>query len=357
MSEREAEREIRLHPEQLRLLELQMEKNIRDGVQEGVEREIGRIEGQRKKIYGVIAAAALFVIAAFGYASVQHFIPSIVRQLMADPASGELAEVFNEAQERSARVEELVERAETQIRTTEARLKDAQSFTTQTNSLLDKASNEVKQLETLQLQLRKEQQRLLTSMNLLRKESTQELARLKVEVDYQRELRQIQRFKNSALDGSYEAYAKLLNYPTKNEGLQAAVRAAFFETKSFYINIDRVKGISIWVINPDGTKGLQNEKMPTQALIQTFLADNNWPFRAKAAQFLRNRRELGVPEALLRGILGDKNLYVRREGLRAFVSVTRFPQQDVFDFERADDWWKQNKEKYINEVKKPGTQD
>lgn len=193
-----------------------------------------------------------------------------------------------------------------------------------------------------------------TALQTLHDEYTKDLTNLKALVIYQEKVKDIQLMTDEAISGESDSFDKLANYPSTDKGLRDAADAGVIQTKLAYVFGDRVRGISIWMNNPDGSHGLTNEAIPAFALINTFLRDHNqtWAFRVKAAQLLSARREAEVPPALLESMRDDPNLWVRRASLVSFQQLTGFQSNDAFGFTEAVEWWDKNKATYLSSIPK-----
>lgn len=208
-------------------------------------------------------------------------------------------------------------------------------------------------INRLQVELKQEHEQQRRSMGSLREEYTKDLGRLQAAVDYEGRLRDIQLQKDSAVEGSFSAFERLAEYRSHDQGLVTEAQVALMAVKGFYIVGTRTKGVHIWLKNPDGSNGAEDENIPASSLIAQFLfGQPRWELRAKAAQLLGGKRQAGVAEALLRSMQTDPNLWVRRESLRSFEQLTGFAEQDVFDFKRAAQWWQKNKDRYLKAVRK-----
>jgi hypothetical protein len=191
------------------------------------------------------------------------------------------------------------------------------------------------------------------SLNSLRDEYSRQLDQLRPLVDFQEKLKQIELLKGSAMDGDSSAFSELVNYSSQDKDLAAVVRASTMEVKLLYATGSRTGGMSIWIVNPDGSKGAEDEKIPSSSLMSVFLfAAPQWEHRVRAAEILGTRRESGVAEALLRAMQTDQNLWVRRAALRSFEGLTGFQEHDTFDFDKAADWWQKNKSDYLKNLPK-----
>jgi hypothetical protein len=133
-----------------------------------------------------------------------------------------------------------------------------------------------------------------------------------------------------------------------------AAEAAAMPVKIMYISATRTKATTIFLNNPDGSRGLADQKIPTQTLIHDFLWNQKqpWAGRAKAAEVLADRREEDVPVALLAAMQSDPNLWVRRTAFRSFTQLTGFQEVDVFDFDGASNWWLKNKDEFLKSIPK-----
>ena len=122
-----------------------------------------------------------------------------------------------------------------------------------------------------------------------------------------------------------------------------AASAQRFQVKLFYIAGTRVKGLHLQEKKTDGsTAEIKDEDVPTQELIQ-LLVTNEKLTRSVAAYILRNRKEKGVPEALLKTAKFDQNLDVMKEALQSFDLITGYNNVDIFGYEYALKWWMENK--------------
>lgn len=191
------------------------------------------------------------------------------------------------------------------------------------------------------------------SLNDLRNEYTKQIQELRPLVQFQDELKEIALLKNRTIDGDFDAYNKLTAYTTQDKDLAAAARTALIEVKEPYLVGSRTSGVSIWIQNADGSQGLTDENISGSALINMFLsASPQWGSRVKAAELLASKREAGVAEALLRAMLSDNNLWVRRAALLSFQAQTGFRPNDTFDFSGASAWWDKNKADYLKTIPK-----
>lgn len=143
---------------------------------------------------------------------------------------------------------------------------------------------------------------------------------------------------------AYEELGQIANDLTQGKDIRSAAYAEWWQVKRFYIGITRVKGKNLSRWQPDGTKvDVKNEDVGTQELIQALLTHKEWTVRVLAASILKNRKEKGVPEALLQAAHNDHNLDVVKEAIDSFESVAGYKGADVFGVEAAEVWWQTNK--------------
>lgn len=149
---------------------------------------------------------------------------------------------------------------------------------------------------------------------------------------------------NNGSRGYYEELWRTANDMTQPEEIRAAAKSEWLQVKRFYIGLTRVKGKNLSRWQPDGTKvDVKNEDVSTQELIQALFANKEWTVRVLAASMLKDRKEKGVPEALLQAAHNDQNLDVVKESIDSFQSVTGYKSVDVFGAEVAEVWWQANK--------------
>jgi hypothetical protein len=192
------------------------------------------------------------------------------------------------------------------------------------------------------------------SLDELRTEYTKQINDLGPLVRFQEKLKEIDLLKNRAIDGEFGAYSQLIGYKSEDKDLTTASQTAIIEVKEPYLVGKRTTGVSIWLVNSDGSHGLTDESIPTAMLISTFLLNNSqqWLFRARAAELLASKREQGVAEALLRATQSDSNLWVRRAALQSFQSLTGYQPPDVLGFDGAAEWWEKNNDSYKSSIPK-----
>ena len=137
---------------------------------------------------------------------------------------------------------------------------------------------------------------------------------------------------------------------SQDDSIKSAASAQIARIKSFWIGVTRLKGQELSKTRPDGTKEKSSD-FSTAEIIHIMLSNPQWNLRALAAQALKNRKEKGVPEALLECIKNDPNLEVVRDAVNSFSGVTGFKKPDVFSFEIIESWWNQNAKETNNKLK------
>lgn len=179
-------------------------------------------------------------------------------------------------------------------------------------------------------------------------ETTNKLSTL---IDKEDKLFEIQKIKNRAMDGEYDAYSSLRNYQSEDSDLLERARAAVIEVKLSYIGTTRIKGIEIHRTKEDGTR-IEEDDFETIWLIEDLINHQNWRIRIKAANLLAKRKEIDVPEVLLEAMENDPNLWVRKGALDSFERVTGFIARDVFQFETGEprEWYLKNKDEVIKKL-------
>jgi hypothetical protein len=192
------------------------------------------------------------------------------------------------------------------------------------------------------------------AMENLRGDYTKSLGELKALVVYQEQLKGIELLKGASISGDAASFYKLDSYTSADASLIDAAHSAGLETKVMYLSGTRVKSVSIFILNSNGSHGATDEKIPTASLLTEFLLNPRpqWEIRDKAAVLLGTRREAEVLPALVTCMSAYANLWVRRDALRSFEQLTGFQENDVFDFQGAANWWEKNKDTYLNSLPK-----
>lgn len=285
---------------------------------------------------------------------IQPLRESVQERLDEEFSSDNIKNMISDAASRAAETEAkaiIESRVEPAVSNTQAFMREQRRGLSEFSKTLKRESEQ--DVETMRREFANDRRELLKSMSALRDEYRREVGELSVEVNYQREFRGIQNLKNRAInDGDFSAYGGLVGYQTGDKVLHATALAAMFEVKKFYLGLNRVSAVAVFFTKPDGTRQ-QNEEIATEHLVKALLHDE-WRIRARASQLLRTRKEPGVPEALLKMMREDKNLYVRKEALTAFERITGFKAKDVFGFGGAARWWAENKDEYRSKVKESG---
>jgi len=151
---------------------------------------------------------------------------------------------------------------------------------------------------------------------------------------------------------AYEGLMRIANDSFQDENIRFAAKAEWFQVKRFYIGLTRVKGRNLAKRQSDGTKiDVKDEDLTTQELVRSLLASNEWTVRVLAASALKNRKEKGVPEALLHAARNDQKLDVVKEAIDSFEAVTGYTSSDVFGYESAELWWEQNRQDVESQLK------
>jgi hypothetical protein len=120
--------------------------------------------------------------------------------------------------------------------------------------------------------------------------------------------------------------------------IMAAAKAEIYRIKSFWSHMSTVSGENL---TKEG-KTIKVSELTTNDIIDTLLSNKNQKVRIIIIKEMHNRKEKGVPEALLECIKTDRNLEVVREAVQAFDIVTGFKNPDVFAYEPPQNWWKEH---------------
>jgi hypothetical protein len=109
------------------------------------------------------------------------------------------------------------------------------------------------------------------------------------------------------------------------------------------MNSARIEGVTLSG-QGSGDTTIEESDFTTQDLIDVLIDDPDWRFRARSAQLLADKKELGVPEALLDAMKNDENMEVFKHTVRAFKTVTGCIAPDTFEYEYCSEWWETNSE-------------
>jgi len=164
-----------------------------------------------------------------------------------------------------------------------------------------------------------------------------ELEELRRDAAYWNNVREIQRWEDRALDGDPEALRLLDSYSNDDSDLKSRATAAVLSVRGFYLMKTRVPE-KLWIENPDGSRR-EEQDFSTAELIHGLLNDPRREIRARAAHLLGQKREQGVPEALVRAMSTDPWLWARHEALSSFESITQWRAPAALAFEDAQTWW------------------
>ena len=132
---------------------------------------------------------------------------------------------------------------------------------------------------------------------------------------------------------------------------EAIVLSYLSQVKKFFINIDRFKSRSI---TKAGVKIVPNS-LSTDVAIIALLNSNDKIVRFKIAKMLSKRKELGIPEALLKSVENDECLDVVAQSVKSFETITGFDAPDVFSYVPLLKYWEENKDEVQKKLKKTET--
>lgn len=210
---------------------------------------------------------------------------------------------------------------------------------------IEKAEKIIKRLEDVE----KTAQNTNDDLRIIQKESSATILKLDALISKENKIFEIQRLQDKALEGDFSSYELLKEYNSEDLNLNERARSAILSIKRFYIGITKIRGFELFRKDEEGNL-VKVENYETSLLIDDLLQNKDWRARAKAAELLRDRKEVGVPEALLDSMENDPNLWVRKEALISFESVTEFIAGDVFQFETGipRKWYLENIEEVSN---------
>lgn len=192
------------------------------------------------------------------------------------------------------------------------------------------------------------------SLITIQEKASQTATELQNLIEQENKKFEIQKLQNRALDGDVDAYETLKSYPSDDSELVERAKSAVLAIKGFYIGKTKIKTLKLHRTKEDGSR-VEEDDFDTSWLLQDLERHPHWKIRARAAKLLAKRKEPGVPEALLNAMETDTNLWVRKEALDSFESVTEFKASDVFQFETGSPrrWYEMNREKVQSQLKKP----
>lgn len=194
----------------------------------------------------------------------------------------------------------------------------------------------------------------VSSLALVQEAASNTEARLQKANVREQALFEIDKLKNRAVKGDRQAYLVLTKFSDDDPELHERAVAAESEAKRSYIGVTRTKGVKLSRTRPNGER-VEGDDFPTAWLIEDLEKNSNWQVRTRAATLLRDRRHIGVPEALLAAMENDANLWVAKEALESFERITGFEQIDVFQFFITDlrEWYDENREEVASRLSKP----
>ena len=238
------------------------------------------------------------------------------------------------------------------------------------NAMVDDARKSSHQIQKDAASLRSYMSETKTSLG-------KEIKTLAYESTRQKERNDIVRLEQDAtVSGNQKALKELEKYveiPTVKEfALSAIIRV-----KQYYLFAPPLRGRNSQLVGTltDGTT-IYDSALPTHRLIES-LRYPIWLLRAKAAILLGERKEKGVPEALVYAMQDDR-LDVAINALKSFKLVTGYTgyegsksqagksyksdddpgyimSEDIFGFEQAKEWWTKNKSEIDKTLKAQDT--
>jgi hypothetical protein len=150
---------------------------------------------------------------------------------------------------------------------------------------------------------------------------------------------------------AYEELLEILNDP-RDASLQLAAKSEVTRVNHAFMNSARIAGVTLSV-QGTGDTNIEEPDFTTRDLIDFLIDDPDWRFRARAAQLLAEKKEIGVPEALLDVMKNDENLEVFKHAVRAFEAVTGCKGPDIFEYEYCSEWWETNSETVNEKLETP----
>lgn len=149
----------------------------------------------------------------------------------------------------------------------------------------------------------------------------------------------------------YEELLEILNDP-RDASLQLAAKSEVTRVNHAFMNSARIAGVTLSV-QGTGDTNIEESDFTTRDLIDFLIDDPDWRFRARSAQLLAEKKEIGVPEALLDAMKDDENLEVFKHAVRAFEAVTGCIGPDTFEYEYCSEWWETNSETVNEKLETP----
>ena len=141
---------------------------------------------------------------------------------------------------------------------------------------------------------------------------------------------------------SYEELLDFVNNPD-DISLQIAAKSEITRVNNAFANSGRTEGVTLTM---EGPGGLSREEpdLTTSELIDILIDDPDWRSRTRSAQLLAEKKEIGVPVALLESMKDDENLEVFKNAVKAFKAITDCKAPDIFEYEYCSEWWETNSE-------------
>lgn len=216
--------------------------------------------------------------------------------------------------------------------------------TKKVNVQVENSNNKLKNIEA---SFHNEKDELTANLRKLRDDLSVELEKLKWR-DKLMTLRD-----NSIANGDRDSYNEILSIYNKNHDNDRGpiVRSHINQIKSFYLRLNRYKNRNFY---ENGTV-LKVENLSTFELISTLKNNPNEVSRYLAARELKNRNEVGVPEALIESIKGDRNLDVVAYCIKSYEAIANYDLPDVLDAEQVENHWQINKDEIRKKLKSPSS--
>jgi hypothetical protein len=128
----------------------------------------------------------------------------------------------------------------------------------------------------------------------------------------------------------------------EDEQTRNQILSQIMSIKGFYGSMTRVKGR---YLQRDGVR-VNPDEIQTRELLTALEQKESWITRALVVMELGDRKEIGVPEALIKCASEDKFLDVRKLCIDAFEKVidNKFKNPDVLDPDGIKHYWSQNKD-------------
>ncbi len=226
----------------------------------------------------------------------------------------------------------------------------------------DSADKQVNQIvNSVNLQASKSKKRLKkmeTDFNTKQDKLNLELATLKDKLTVQLEKLQwrdnLMRLADEAIANSnrasYEMLLKIKDEEKKDSDKFKIVTSYVLQVKRFYINIERY---GKWTFNRKG-KSVKLDDYSTSELLKELQYSRLFIVRAEAAKCLKDRKEKGVPDALINAMENDKNLYIVAKSIESYCSVTGYVGfKDVLDYKPLKKHWLENKAEIESKLTEP----